>query len=316
MRPAAWANCPWRDAHSGQPERTIFDANHQSARAERPYASRLEKQGAGAPAEPAKTRRVHAGVHDDAEETQFGIAQGRESPPDQWLRSHQLHRRRRPQSARALGRADSRRPRQGPSGRSLSHGARRARHGRRQGPQAGALEIRREKAQVGLSDSALTSSTSMPRRREIPKREILPDPKYVNTDVAKFINVLMSRGKKSVAERIVYGAFEQISKKGGKEPLEIFNQALANSRPMVEVKSRRVGGANFQVPVEVRPVRRMALAMRWLREAARKRGEKSMGQRLAAELMEAAEGRGGAVKKREEVHRMAEANKAFSHFRF
>jgi small subunit ribosomal protein S7 len=156
----------------------------------------------------------------------------------------------------------------------------------------------------------------MPRRREIPKREILPDPKHLNVDVAKFINVLMESGKKSVAERIVYGAFEQISKKGGKEPLDVFNQALQNSRPMVEVKSRRVGGANFQVPVEVRPVRRMALAMRWLREAARKRGEKSMGQRLAAELLEASEGRGGAVKKREEVHRMAEANKAFSHFRF
>ena len=156
----------------------------------------------------------------------------------------------------------------------------------------------------------------MPRRREIPKREILSDPKHLNVDVAKFINVLMESGKKSVAERIVYGAFEQISKKGGKEPLEVFNQALQNSRPMVEVKSRRVGGANFQVPVEVRPVRRMALAMRWLREAARKRGEKSMGQRLAAELLEASEGRGGAVKKREEVHRMAEANKAFSHFRF
>jgi small subunit ribosomal protein S7 len=156
----------------------------------------------------------------------------------------------------------------------------------------------------------------MPRRREIPKREILPDPKFSNTDVAKFINVLMTSGKKSVAERIIYGAFEQISRKGGKDPLDVFNQALQNSRPMVEVKSRRVGGANFQVPVEVRPVRRMALAMRWLREAARKRGEKSMGQRLAAELLEASEGRGGAVKKREEVHRMAEANKAFSHFRF
>jgi small subunit ribosomal protein S7 len=156
----------------------------------------------------------------------------------------------------------------------------------------------------------------MPRRREVPKREILPDPKFSSTDVAKFINVLMTSGKKSVAERIIYGAFEQISKRGGKDPLEVFNQALQNSRPMVEVKSRRVGGANFQVPVEVRPVRRMALAMRWLREAARKRGEKSMGQRLAAELMDASEGRGGAVKKREEVHRMAEANKAFSHFRF
>jgi len=156
----------------------------------------------------------------------------------------------------------------------------------------------------------------MPRRREVPKREILPDPKYGSGDVAKFVNVLMTAGKKSVAERILYGAFESIAKKGGKDPLEVFNAALANSRPMVEVKSRRVGGANFQVPVEVRPVRRMALAMRWLREAARKRGEKSMGQRLAAELMEAAENRGGAVKKREEVHRMAEANKAFSHFRF
>ena len=156
----------------------------------------------------------------------------------------------------------------------------------------------------------------MPRRREVPKREILPDPKYSNIEVAKFINVLMTSGKKSVAERIVYGAFEQIGKRGGKDPLEVFNQALQNSRPMVEVKSRRVGGANFQVPVEVRPVRRMALAMRWLREAARKRGEKSMGQRLAEELLDASEGRGGAVKKREEVHRMAEANKAFSHFRF
>ena len=156
----------------------------------------------------------------------------------------------------------------------------------------------------------------MPRRREVPKREILPDPKFKSEEVAKFMNVLMTRGKKSVAERILYGAFESISKKGGKDPLEVFNQALANSRPTVEVKSRRVGGANFQVPVEVRPVRRMALAMRWIREAARKRGEKSMAQRLANELMEAAEGRGGAVKKKEEVHRMAEANKAFAHYRF
>ena len=156
----------------------------------------------------------------------------------------------------------------------------------------------------------------MPRRREVPKREILPDPKYKSIEVAKFTNVLMEAGKKSVAERIVYGAFDVINRKGGKDPLEVFTQALQNTRPMVEVKSRRVGGANFQVPVEVRPVRRMALAMRWLREAARKRGEKSMGQRLAGELIDASEGRGGAVKKREEVHRMAEANKAFAHYRF
>jgi small subunit ribosomal protein S7 len=156
----------------------------------------------------------------------------------------------------------------------------------------------------------------MPRRREIPKRETLPDPKYSSQEVAKFVNVLMTRGKKSVAERIIYGALNSIKTKSGKDPIEVFIQALQNARPMVEVKSRRVGGANYQVPVEVRPVRRIALAMRWLREAAQKRGEKSMDIRLANELMEAAEGRGGAVKKREEVHRMAEANKAFAHYRF
>ena len=156
----------------------------------------------------------------------------------------------------------------------------------------------------------------MPRRREIPKREILPDPKFASSDVAKFINVIMLDGKKAVAERIVYGAFLQIEQKSGKNPVEIFTQALSNVKPSVEVKSRRVGGANYQVPVEVRPVRRMALAMRWLREAAKKRGEKSMPLRLAGELIEASEGRGGAMKKREEVHRMAEANRAFAHFRF
>jgi len=156
----------------------------------------------------------------------------------------------------------------------------------------------------------------MPRRREVPKRIILPDPKFGNVEVAKFMNVIMNSGKKSVAERIVYGAFEQIGKKSGKDPVEVFGQAMSNVRPIVEVKSRRVGGANYQVPVEVRPARRAALAMRWIKEAARKRGEKSMGQRLAGELLDAAEGRGGAMKKREEVHRMAEANKAFSHFRF
>ncbi|UCG98025.1 MAG: 30S ribosomal protein S7 [Burkholderiales bacterium] len=156
----------------------------------------------------------------------------------------------------------------------------------------------------------------MPRRREVPKREILPDPKFSSTELTKFVNVIMLDGKKAVAERIVYGALEQIGKKSGKDPLEVFTLAINNVKPMVEVKSRRVGGANYQVPVEVRPVRRLALAMRWLREAAKKRGEKSMPLRLAGELSEAAEGRGGAMKKREEVHRMAEANKAFAHFRF
>jgi small subunit ribosomal protein S7 len=156
----------------------------------------------------------------------------------------------------------------------------------------------------------------MPRRREVPKREILPDPKFGNVDLSKFMNVVMESGKKAVAERIIYGALEQVEKKAQRDPLDVFLTALNNVKPMVEVKSRRVGGANYQVPVEVRPVRRVALAMRWLKESARKRSEKSMAQRLANELLEASEGRGGAMKKRDEVHRMAEANKAFSHFRF
>ncbi len=156
----------------------------------------------------------------------------------------------------------------------------------------------------------------MPRRREVPKREILPDPKFKSTELSKFVNVLMTAGKKAVAERIIYGALDQIQKKSGKDPIEVFNNAINAVKPMVEVKSRRVGGANYQVPVEVRPVRRTALSMRWIREAARKRGEKSMGARLAGELLDAAEGRGAAIKKREEVHRMAEANKAFAHYRF
>jgi small subunit ribosomal protein S7 len=156
----------------------------------------------------------------------------------------------------------------------------------------------------------------MPRRREVPKREILPDPKFGSVDLAKFMNVVMLSGKKAVAERIVYGAFAQIQTKSGKDPLEVFDAAINNVKPLVEVKSRRVGGANYQVPVEVRPVRRMALAMRWVREAAKKRGEKSMDLRLAGELLDAAESRGAAMKKREDTHKMADANKAFSHFRW
>jgi small subunit ribosomal protein S7 len=156
----------------------------------------------------------------------------------------------------------------------------------------------------------------MPRRREVPKRDILPDPKFGSVELAKFMNVVMLSGKKAVAERIIYGALDQVQTKTGKDPIEVFNLAINNIKPIVEVKSRRVGGANYQVPVEVRPVRRLALAMRWLREAAKKRGEKSMDLRLAGELLDAVEGRGAAMKKRDDTHKMAEANKAFSHFRW
>lgn len=158
----------------------------------------------------------------------------------------------------------------------------------------------------------------MPRRRVIGQRKILPDPKFGSELLAKFMNIVMLDGKKAVAERIVYGALDIVASKksGDKAPLELFEDALDNVRPAVEVKSRRVGGSTYQVPVEVRPVRRNTLAMRWLVESARKRGEKSMAQRLAGELLDAAENKGAAVKKREDVHRMAEANKAFAHYRW
>jgi len=158
----------------------------------------------------------------------------------------------------------------------------------------------------------------MPRRREVPKRTILPDPKFGSTQITKFVNMIMKSGKKATAEAIMYNAMETMKKKAtaGGEVIDVLTQALDNVAPMVEVKSRRVGGATSQVPVEVRSERRNTLAMRWIIDAARKRGEKSMQLKLAGELMDASENRGSAVKKREDTHRMAEANKAFAHFRW
>jgi len=157
----------------------------------------------------------------------------------------------------------------------------------------------------------------MPRRREVPKRIILPDPKFGSELLAKFVNTIMKDGKKSIAESVVYGALDAIATKRNEEAgVEVLEIALENVRPSVEVKSRRVGGATYQVPVEVRSSRQNALGMRWLVDAARKRGEKSMALKLAGELMDASEKRGTAVKKREDTHRMAEANKAFAHFRW
>jgi small subunit ribosomal protein S7 len=154
------------------------------------------------------------------------------------------------------------------------------------------------------------------RKKVIAKREVIPDPKFHDVTVTKFVNALMKHGKKSVAESILYGAFDLIQEKMNEDPLKVFKKAIDNVKPHVEVKSRRVGGANYQVPVEVRPTRRQSLSSRWLIEFARKRTEKSMRERLAGEMMDAYQMRGGAIKRREDVHRMAEANKAFSHFRF
>jgi small subunit ribosomal protein S7 len=156
----------------------------------------------------------------------------------------------------------------------------------------------------------------MPRRREIPKRQILPDPVYNSQLVSKFINVVMNDGKKSVAERIVYDALELIKERTNDDPMKVFKKAVENVKPMVEVKSRRVGGSTYQVPVEVHPGRKLALSMRWILTAASGRGEKTMKLKLAAELVEAAESRGSAIKKKEDTHRMAEANKAFAHYRW
>jgi small subunit ribosomal protein S7 len=156
----------------------------------------------------------------------------------------------------------------------------------------------------------------MPRRRVAARREALPDPKFGSELIARFINMMMVDGKKSIAERVLYGALEQATQKKGGDGVALLEQALDNVRPLVEVKSRRVGGATYQVPVEVRPIRRNSLAMRWIIDSARKRSEKSMAQRLAGERMDASESRGSAVKKREDTHRMAEANKAFSHYRW
>ena len=156
----------------------------------------------------------------------------------------------------------------------------------------------------------------MPRRKVIAKREILPDPKYNDKTLAKFINNIMVDGKKSVAESVVYNAFDIIESKTGSDPVKTFKRALENAKPVVEVKSRRVGGSTYQVPVEVRHERRNALAMRWLISFSRKRGEKSMDAKLAGELMDAANSRGSTIKKREDTHKMAEANKAFAHYRW
>lgn len=156
----------------------------------------------------------------------------------------------------------------------------------------------------------------MPRKGQTRVREIAPDPKFHDRTVAKFINTVMERGKKSLAERVFYGALDEVANRAKEDGLVVFKRALENVRPAVEVRSRRVGGANYQVPSEVRPVRRTSLGMRWLVAAARSRGEKSMQDRLAAEILEAAANRGGAVKKREDTHRMAEANRAFAHYRW
>ena len=162
----------------------------------------------------------------------------------------------------------------------------------------------------------IKEESEVPRKGNVPKREVLPDPVYDSVVVAKLINSIMLDGKKGTAQKIVYNAFDQIRETTGEEPMEVFEKAMNNIMPVLEVKARRVGGANYQVPMEVRPARRQTLALRWLTQYTRARGEKTMSERLAKELMDAAENTGASVKKKEDTHRMAEANKAFAHYRF
>src|ERR1051326_4734787 len=286
------------------------DADNHPADPQAAGGAARAQEGAGAAAEPAKARRVHTRLYDHAQEAELGPAQGRQGAPDQRVRGDWLHSGRGPSPAGALGRHDPRRPRQGPARRALPHPARRARHPGRQEPPAAPVQIRRETSQISAG------AKNMSRRHSADKREIMPDPKFGNVVVTKFMNSIMHAGKKSVAETIVYGAFDIIEGKTKQNPIGVFEQALDNVMPSIEVRSRRVGGATYQVPVEVRTSRRQALGIRWIITAARERNEKTMTERLSAELLDASNNRGNAVKKREDTHRMAEANRAFSHYRW
>src|SRR3954454_3167598 len=284
------------------------NANDQPTRQRRTRQGRLQDQVAGAAVEPPEARRLHARLHLDSEEAELGAPQGCPRPSDQRGRSNDLHPGRRTQPPGALDRAHPRRPCQRPAGSSLSRHSRHPRHGRGRQADAEPLEVRGQAAEEGL--------IQMPRRREVPKREILPDPVYNSQLVTKFINSLMSQGRKSVAERVFYSALKKVEDRAKDDPIKLFKKAVDNVKPALEVKSRRVGGSNYQVPIEVRPSRRTALAIRWLISYANSRGEKTMMDKLAGEIMDAANNRGNAIKKKEDTHKMAEANKAFAHYRW
>src|SRR6516225_3673160 len=252
------------------------DADDQSADPQAAHHAACQEEGAGAAAKSAEARGVHPRLYGDTEKAELGLAQGRQGAADQRLRGDRLHPGR--------GKRDPGNP--------------------------------RGKPRPARDQRAETKDDPMSRRHSAEKREINPDPKYGNLVVSKLMNVIMRAGKKSVAEGIVYGALEIIETKTKQNPVAIFEQALDNVMPSIEVRSRRVGGATYQVPVEVRATRRQALGIRWIIAAARERNEKTMTERLSAELLDASNSRGNAVKKREDTHRMAEANRAFSHYRW
>src|SRR5206468_12109833 len=252
-----------------------------------------------------EARRVHACLHDHPQEAELRVAQGRARAAVVRDRGHRLHPRRGPQPPGALDRARARRAGQGPPRRPLQDHPRLARHPGREEPQAGSQPLRREEGEE-----------LMPRKGPAPKRPLVNDPVYGSQLVTQLVNKVLLQGKKSLAERIVYGALEQARDKTGTDPVITLKRALDNVKPALEVRSRRVGGATYQVPVEVRPDRSTTLALRWLVSFSRQRREKTMIERLANEILDASNGLGAAVKRREGTHKMAEANRAFADYRW
>src|SRR5918996_3333159 len=269
-----------------------------------------EDQDTGAEGLAAAAGGLHARLHDHAQEAQLGPAQGVPGTAVQRHRGHRLHPRRGPQPPGALDRARPRRPGEGPARRSLQGHPRHPRHPGRPRPQAGPLALRRQ-GQAGLG-----GTTRMPRKGPASRRPLAPDPIYQSQLVTQMVNKILLQGERSTAERIVYSALEQCRRKTGNDPVTTLKRAVENVRPVLETKSRRVGGATYQVPVEVRQGRSTTLALRWLVGFSRNRREKTMADRLAGELLDASNGAGAAVKRKEDTHKMAEANRAFAHYRW
>src|SRR5919204_3985616 len=252
----------------------------------------------------AEARCLYTRVYDDPEEAEFGAAQGRPRAADERDGGRRLHPGRGAQPPGALGRPDPRRPRPRPAGIPVQGDSRRPRRGRRRRPAQGPFQVRRQERFV------------MPRRAEIPVRELTPDPVHNSRLVSQVINRVMTRGKKSVAEKIVYDALDRVGEQTGKPPVEVLEQAIKTITPVLEVRSRRVGGANYQVPVEVPQRRARTLAVRWLVTYSRDRREKHMEEKLAGEILDALNQQGGAFKRKDDLYRMAQANKAFAHYRW
>src|SRR5262245_11994032 len=287
---------PWRSCNS--------NADRESTRAQGSHHAEGEGEDPCTPRRASEARRLHARVHDHAQEAELGAAQGRPCAADERHGGRRLHSGRGAQPPGALRGPDPRWPRPRPAGVPLQGDPGRARHGRRRRPPQGPLQVRRQARFI------------VPRRAEVPVRELTPDPVHNSRLVSQVINRVMTRGKKSTAEQIVYNALDRVGEQTGKPPVEVLEQAIKTITPVLEVRSRRVGGANYQVPVEVPQRRARTLAVRWLVTYSRDRREKHMSDKLAGEILDALNQQGNAFKRKDDLYRMAQANKAFAHYRW